>query len=120
MDSIDLFIVETLVKDARTSFRQIAAALDVSPDTIIDRYNALLEKGTVRGSTIVLNPRKIGYSAMAVFMIDVSPTEKEAETPIDSSLVLETLIKIKEETGHDKDLAALPILRRTLQERSKN
>jgi hypothetical protein len=34
-------------------------------------------------------------------------------------LDLETLIKIKEETGHDEDLAALPILRRTLQERSK-
>jgi hypothetical protein len=33
--------------------------------------------------------------------------------------ILETLIKIKEETGHDKDRAALPILRRTLRERSK-
>lgn len=34
-------------------------------------------------------------------------------------LGLETLIKVKEETGGEKDLAVLPILRRTLEERSR-
>jgi predicted nucleotidyltransferase len=34
-------------------------------------------------------------------------------------LNLETLIEIKEEVGHEKDKAAIPILRRTLQEKSK-
>jgi len=116
LDSTDLFIAETLTKDARTSFRQIAAALGVSPDTIIDRYNALLEKGIIRGSTIVLNPKKIGYNAMAVFMIDVSPTEKETKTPIDSSLILETLIKMRNiivatKTVGDHDLLAVGVVK---------
>ena len=34
-------------------------------------------------------------------------------------LDLETLIKVKEETGHEKDKAVLPILRCTLLEKSK-
>lgn len=34
-------------------------------------------------------------------------------------LNLETLIKVKEETGHEKDQAVLPILRSTLREKSK-
>ena len=33
---------------------------------------------------------------------------------------LETLIELKEETAHEKDLAVLPLLRRTLEERSKS
>jgi DNA-binding Lrp family transcriptional regulator len=69
LDTIDQAIIEALTKDARTSFRQIALALNVSPDTIIDRYNALQRKGIIRGSTIVLNPKEIGYKAMAVFTL---------------------------------------------------
>ena len=65
-------------------FAKLQQTLNVSPDTIIDRYNALQEKGVIRGSTIVLNPKEIGYSAMAVFMIDISPV-KEDENPFDSS-----------------------------------
>jgi predicted nucleotidyltransferase len=34
-------------------------------------------------------------------------------------LNLETLIEIKEEVGHEKDKAVIPILRRTLQEKSR-
>jgi hypothetical protein len=34
-------------------------------------------------------------------------------------LDLETLIKVKEETGHEKDKAVRPILRCTLEEKSK-
>ncbi len=115
MDNIDLFIVETLSKDARTSFRQIAMALNVSPDTIIDRYNALQEKGVIRGSTIVLNPKKIGYSAMAVFMIDISPAE-DNKNRYESTQILETLIKMRNiivasKTVGDHDLMAIGVVK---------
>jgi DNA-binding Lrp family transcriptional regulator len=116
LDNIDLCIIETLIKDARTSFRHIASTLNVSPDTIIDRYNALREKGIIRGSTIVLNPKEIGYTAMAVFMIDVSPAKKENKTPFDSSLILETLIKMRNiivatKTVGDHDLLAIGVIK---------
>ena len=115
MDNIDLYIIETLSKDARTSFRQIALALNVSPDTVIDRYNTLQEKGVIRGSTIVLNPKEIGYTAMAVFMIDVSPV-KDSKSRFDPSLILETLIKMRNiivacKTVGDHDLLAIGVVR---------
>lgn len=115
MDNIDLYIIETLSKDARTSFRQIAMALNVSPDTIIDRYNALQGKGVIRGSTIVLNPKKIGYKAMAVFMIDISPS-KDNESRFDSNEILETLIKMRNiivasKTVGDHDLLAIGVVK---------
>jgi DNA-binding Lrp family transcriptional regulator len=115
LDNIDLYIIEALSKDARISFRQIAMALNVSPDTIIDRYNALQEKGVLRGSTIVLNPKKIGYTAMAVFMVDISPT-KDGKNPLDSSLILETIIKMRDiivasKTVGDHDLLAIGVVK---------
>ncbi len=115
MDNIDLYIIEALTKDARTSFRQIASELDVSPDTVIDRYNALQEKGVIRGSTIVLNPKEIGYNAMAVFMIDLSPAE-DMKSGLSSTKILETIIKMKNiiiasKTVGDHDLMAIGVVR---------
>ncbi len=115
MDNIDLCIIETLVKDARTSFRQIAKNLNVSPDTIIDRYNALQEKGIIRGTTISLNPKEIGYSAMAVFMIDISPT-RIGKDQFDSSVILEKIIRMRNiivasKTVGDHDLLAIGVVK---------
>lgn len=115
MDNIDLYIIESLIADARTSFRQIAIKLNVSPDTIIDRYNALQAKGVIRGSTIVLNPKMIGYTAMAVFMIDILPMGDE-RNQVDSSDILKDLIRLKDiivasKTVGDHDLMAIGVVK---------
>jgi Lrp/AsnC family transcriptional regulator for asnA, asnC and gidA len=115
LDKIDLYIIEALSKDARTSFRQLATELNVSPDMIIDRYNALQKQGVIRGSTIVLNPKEIGYKAMAVFMIDISPA-KAGQPPFDSNMIVETLIKMRNiivatKTVGDHDLLAIGVVK---------
>ena len=65
MDEIDLFIIKRMTEDARVSFRKIAKEIGVSPDTIISRYKKLQENGVIRGSTVILDPKKIGYKGMA-------------------------------------------------------
>jgi DNA-binding Lrp family transcriptional regulator len=115
LDKIDLYIIEALSKDARTSFRQLATELNVSPDTVIDRYNALQKQGVIRGSTIVLNPKEIGYKAMAVFMIDISPA-RAGQPPFDSNVIVETLIKMRNiivatKTVGDHDLLAIGVVK---------
>lgn len=116
VDKLDLAIIDRLTKDARMSFRRIAEQLGVSPDTVISRYAALQKEGVIRGSTIVINPRKIGYQAMAVFMIDISPTHIVAteSTPADSSLILDKLIQmpniiVATKTVGDNDLLAIGV-----------
>jgi len=118
MDKIDLFILEKLTEDARSSFRKIAEELGVSPETVINRYKMLREKGVIRGSTVVINPRKIGYDAMVVFMIDASSTHVIATepTPIDSSSILDRLIQMRNiilatKTVGDHDLLAIGVVR---------
>jgi Lrp/AsnC family transcriptional regulator for asnA, asnC and gidA len=86
LDNIDITILEMLKKDARISFRTIARKINVSPDTISNRFDRLKENGIIVNSTIIINPKKIGYSFIARFGIDVKPAY--------SSQVLEEIIKI--------------------------
>jgi len=116
MDETDLAIINKLTEDARMSFRKIAKKLGISPDTVINRYDALQEKGVIRGSTVVINPKKIGYQAMAAFMIDTSPAHILANeaTPADSSMILERLIRMRNiiaatKTVGDHDLLAIGV-----------
>jgi len=116
MDETDLAIIDKLTEDARMSFRKIAKKLGISPDTVINRYEALKKEGVIRGSTIIINPKKIGYQAMAVFMIDTSPVHILAteSTPPDSSFILDKLIQmpniiVATKTVGDHDLLAIGV-----------
>ena len=112
MDELDANIIDILTDDARTSFRKIAKELDRSPDTIINRFEKLMEAGDIRGSTVVVEPRKIGYEGMAAFHIDVS-TSGGSKT--DSTSILRTLIKmpniiVATKTVGDHDLLAIGVI----------
>jgi DNA-binding Lrp family transcriptional regulator len=118
MDQMDLVIIKRMTENARVSFRKIAEELGVSPDTVISRYKAMQEEGVIRGSTVVLDPKKIGYTGMAAFMIDTSPTNvigMEATQPTVSS-ILETVIKMPDiilatKTVGDHDMLAIAVIR---------
>ena len=118
MDKTDALIIKRMTEDARVSFRKMAKELGVSPDTVISRYKALQEKGVIRGSTVVINPKKIGYKGMAAFMVDTSPTNiigTEANQHTVSSIV-ETVIKMPDiilatKTVGDHDMLAIAVIR---------
>jgi len=86
LDKIDTTILEMLKNDARTSFREIARKLKVSPDTIINRFERLKKQDIIIDSTVVIDPEKIGYSFVARFGIKVKPAY--------STQVLEKVISI--------------------------
>jgi DNA-binding Lrp family transcriptional regulator len=86
IDKIDVAIIEALKKDARTSFREIARLLNVSPDTISNRFERLKKEGVIINSTVVIDPSRIGYSFIARFGINVKPAY--------SPQVLEKIIKL--------------------------
>ena len=118
MDEIDLQIVGKLTNDARMSFRKIAEALDISPDTVISRYQKLMEKGVIRGSTVIIIPKKVGYHCMAAFLLDASPPHilGNETNPIDSSRILDKLISMPNiilatKTVGDHDLLAVGVAR---------
>jgi Lrp/AsnC family transcriptional regulator for asnA, asnC and gidA len=71
IDEVDINIVRTLQKDARTTFVDIAKNCDVSIDTISKRFKKLKRTGIVRGTTILLNPKQFGYDCVASLEIDI-------------------------------------------------
>jgi len=116
MDETDFSIVDRLTQDARVSFRRIAKELGISPDTVIKRYAALREQGAIRGSTVVIDPKRIGYQAVAAFMIDASPAHIAGKESAGLSLILEELIRMPNvimatKTIGDHDILALVVAR---------
>jgi len=112
MDESDQKIIELLITDGRMSFRKIGKSLNKSPDTIINRYQRLLATGDVRGSTVIVDPTKIGYEGMAAFHIDIS---QSSEAKADSTKILKTLIRmpniiVATKTVGDHDLLAIGVI----------
>ncbi len=70
LDETDLRIIETLRRDGRVAFAQIAEQLNVSPGMIRLRYNRLVEQGYLKVVAIT-NPLRMGYRTMAMIGIRV-------------------------------------------------
>ena len=107
---LDKEIVKYLTEDARMSFRKIANSTDKSTDTIINHYNSLIESGDIRGSTVVVDIKKIGYQGMAAFEIDITSSDD-----ITSDKVMETLIEmpnviVATKTVGEHDILALAVI----------
>lgn len=114
MDEIDDFIIDRMTGDARVSFRSLARELGVSPDTVIGRYRRMKERGIIKGSTTVFNPRGLGYQGMVAFHID---TEHAAPGDGDDMAeeILAALIKLPNiivatRTVGDHDLLAIGVI----------
>src|SRR5215210_8996808 len=68
LDEIDLKIIDTLRKDGRVAFAQIAEQLGVSPGMIRQRYSRLAEQGYLKVVAIT-NPLRMGFKTMAMIGI---------------------------------------------------
>lgn len=71
IDELDAQIIEKLAANARMPFKDIARQLKVSTDTIIRRYEKLKRNGHLK-VVIQIDPRKIGYNALAMFNLTFS------------------------------------------------
>jgi len=65
LDETDLFIIEAMRQDGRSSFAQMAEQLGIAPGTIRSRYNRLVEAGVLK-VVAVTNPLRMGYRTMAM------------------------------------------------------
>jgi len=69
LDKIDEKILRVLQKDIRTPFKEIAKQCNISTDTIKNRYNRMIENEVIRGSTIVIDPKKTGKGNLVIIGI---------------------------------------------------
>ncbi len=71
IDDRDIKILQMLSKDGRKNYREIANELGVSPQTISDRINKLLDNGVIRRFTIGIDPAKIDYPIEFICELDI-------------------------------------------------
>ena len=71
LDEIDINIIRKLQKDIRTPLKEIAKQCNISTDTIKNRLNKLIENDVIRGSTIVIDPKKMGQGNLVIIGIKV-------------------------------------------------
>ena len=108
LDEMDVNIIRTLQRDARTNFVSIAKKFDASIDTIISHFRNLTDIGVVRGSTIYLNPRMLGFECIASLEIDVDyPRVDEVQKMVQS---LEGVIFCSPSSGKS-DIFAIAVLK---------
>ncbi len=78
IDESDLAIIEMLIKNARISLREIAAVVDLSPSSIRNRMERLVNLGVIKRYTLELDHRKLGYEVQVVVMITSKPGESDS------------------------------------------
>lgn len=71
IDETDETILRVLQNDARTPFKEIADHCNVSTDTVKNRFKMLKKKGIIRGTTIVLDPKKVGDGNLIMMGIKI-------------------------------------------------
>jgi DNA-binding Lrp family transcriptional regulator len=72
MDRIDLALLRALEKDARKSYRDLAKETHVSISTVSARVKKLRDEGVVRGYTVVIDPRAVGYDLTVVIGVRIA------------------------------------------------
>jgi DNA-binding Lrp family transcriptional regulator len=65
IDKLDAEILRSLMKDARTSFSEIGKTHGVSANTIRNRFNKMKEDGIIKGATVHVSSKSLGYDCSA-------------------------------------------------------
>jgi len=77
LDEIDLKIIEILQNNARTSFREIAKMLKMSPQTVSNRVARLIKEGIILGFIAITDPMKLKKGILAFIEVNVKPGQSE-------------------------------------------
>jgi len=75
-DELDAAILTVLQHDARTSNRDVAAAIGVSATTALDRTRALRESGVIRGAGLDVDLAAIGRPVQALVAVRIRPPSR--------------------------------------------
>lgn len=76
LDDIDQRILQALVADARMSLKQLAQAVGLSSPSASERLKRLEERGVIKGFTVELDPKTLGYPLQAIVRIRPLPGQQ--------------------------------------------
>lgn len=72
IDEIDKKILSEYLRDARSSFREVASKIGVAVGTVLSRVRKMEKEGLIKGYSVILDHEKLGYELTAITEITVS------------------------------------------------
>jgi Lrp/AsnC family transcriptional regulator for asnA, asnC and gidA len=72
LDSKDRKILNILQGNSRASYTYIANELGISEATVRYRVKNLIDNGIINKLTVLLNPKKIGFSTTGILMVKIT------------------------------------------------
>jgi len=76
IDEIDTKILRALLKDARTSFADIARDCGISTNAIVKRFYRLKRTGVISGTSLIIDSEEFGYKFALSIGINVDNTKE--------------------------------------------
>lgn len=100
LDRTDRRMIAHLTKDARTSNKQLAAAVGLAPSTCSERLKRLEEAGVFTGFHATVDPAVLGIGLRALIAIRLRRhAANEVETFIQRAMGLDEVISVSHVTG---------------------
>jgi Lrp/AsnC family transcriptional regulator for asnA, asnC and gidA len=121
LDDKDRRILNLLQENSRTSYMHIADELGISEATVRYRVKNLVDNGVISKFTVLLDPKKIGYSTTGILMVKIASDNFEEASEQISNLL--EAYHIFQNTGeynivavvHARDLEHLSDLRKRVE-----
>ncbi len=76
-DDNDRTIIDILRNNARSSLRDIAKVVKMSPSSVRNRIERLVERGLIKRFTVDMDYRKMGYEIQVIVLITSRPGSSE-------------------------------------------
>ena len=92
LDEIDHQILDLLIDNTRTAFTDIAKKLLISAGTVHVRVKKMEDAGIIKGSSLTLDYKKLGYTFIAYIGIFL---EKTHQTKFVLKVTKKTIVQVK-------------------------
>ncbi|WP_434731312.1 Lrp/AsnC family transcriptional regulator [Thermogladius sp. KZ2Tp1] len=73
VDEVDLKIIDKLLKNARSTYSEIAREIGLSDVAVMKRVRKLEQEGVIKKYTAIVDPWKLGYSKVSITGVNVEP-----------------------------------------------
>ncbi len=72
-DEKDKKIIDILYRNGRETYNRIARAVGISDVAVMKRIKRLVAMGVIKGFTVKVDPKKLGYGEISITGIDIRP-----------------------------------------------
>jgi DNA-binding Lrp family transcriptional regulator len=113
LDRIDVALIEALQNDARTSNKELAALVGLSPSSTHGRVRRLQDEGVLRGAHADVDPESVGIALQALVIIRLSRHSRETGDDLRSHLLAQPEVVAVWYVGGEDDFLAHVAVRDT-------